>query len=165
MPTGDPITLRFEPLRFSTTLSNAELRYRLILTNQTTRALEPVVIRGAIIAAAPGLPARARDAPLLHTIAALGAGETLEIAGRIIVPLGQIAPMMLGGARLLVPLVALSVAASDGGGALPVARWRFLIGDGAGDDGAPDAAKGVQPFALAGPRHFGAVTQRRLEPA
>ena len=116
-PLDETLSLVFEPLRFSATLTHAVLPYRLSLTHGGPEPLGPVSITGEMIGAEPALPSATADflesaqLPVLHTLPALPPGETTHLRGEFRMPLGSIAPMRVGAAVLMVPVIRLKVEA------------------------------------------------------
>lgn len=149
-----PLTLELEAVRMSASLMNATLAYRLVLNAGTD--LEQIELRADMTAAHASRPAEeqlgASDAPVLHQIAAMAAGETVVLTGELRLPLSAITPIRHGSAALFVPLV--RVVAE---GPLRLRR-AFVVG-------LEETASAVrlQPFRLdQGPRVYAQVGQREL---
>ena len=169
-PLDETLTLAFEPLRFSATLALAVLPYRISITNGGATALGPVTIAGDMIAAEPailtgGLTEQdAAHLPLLHTLPQLAPGANAELRGDLRVALGDIAPLRVGAAALMVPLVRLKLEAASGKqtGRKPAFLCRlaqFVVGE-------PDeaGAERLHPFRLAlGPRSWSAAALGGLD--
>jgi len=160
--TGDPLDLLLEPLRFSVTLVNATLQYRLTLANRAATPTGPLYIAADMIAAHASLPEEsqlARDGcglELRHEVASLAPGETAEWKGDLRLPLADVTPIRAGPATLLVPLVRLRV---EGDGASRTVA--LVVGEPPVNPGGP-----LRPFRLdLGPRIFGAISQRTLPAA
>lgn len=158
----DPLELDLDPLRFSVTLVNATLQYRLRLINRTDAALGPLKIVADMIAAHASLPADiqlGRDGARLelrHELAELGPGEAAEFKGDLRLPLASVTPIRAGNAALLVPLVRLRI---EGVG--PPQTHALVVGEPSLEPGGP-----LRPFRLdQGPRIFAAVSQRALAAA
>lgn len=158
----DLLDLTLEPLRFSVTLVNAALQYRLTIANRSDRPLGPLHIAADMIAAHASLPEAAQlgqdgsGLELRHELPELAPGTTAEFRGDLRLPLASVTPIRAGGATLIVPLVRLRV---EGAG---LSRTTALV------VGEPPAAPGgpLRPFRLdQGPRIFGAVSQRALATA
>jgi len=161
-PAGDPLDLTLEPVRFSVSLVNATLNYRLVLANRSGAALGPVHIAADMIAAHASLPEEVQlgldgaGLELRHEVASLAAGETVALTGDLRLPLAAIKPIVAGGAALLVPLVRLRV---DGAG--PTRTTALVVGEPPASPGGP-----LRPFRLdQGPRTIAAVGQRALATA
>jgi len=159
---GDPLDLTLEPLRFSVTLVNAALQYRLTIANRSDRPLGPIHIAADMIAAHASLPEAAQlgqdgsGLELRHELAELAPGTMAEFRGDLRLPLASVTPIRAGAATLIVPLVRLRV---EGAG---LSRTTALV------VGEPPVAPGgpLRPFRLdQGPRIFGAVSQRALATA
>ncbi len=160
-PLDETLSLTFEPLRFSATLAHAVLPYRLSVTNGGEAPLGPVTIGGDMVAAdvaAPPATLSARDAahlPNLHTLPALAPGETVALRGELRLPLGDIVPLRLGLAALMVPLVRLNIEVREKGrsgrAGAPLSRLaQFVVGE--PDE---DASERLHPFRLdLGPRSW-----------
>jgi len=156
---AEPLELVLDPLRFSVTLVNATLQYRLRLTNHSAAPLGPLAIAADMIAAHASLPEDAqlgrdgRGLELRHELPALAPGETVELKGDLRLPLAAVTPIRAGTATLLVPLVRLRVE-----GAGPAHTAALVIGE---QPASPDGP--LRPFRLdQGPRIFAAVSQRAL---
>lgn len=158
----DPLELTLEPVRFSVSLVNATLNYRLVLANRSGAALGPVHVAADMIAAHASLSEEAQlgldgaGLELRHEVASLAAGETVALTGDLRLPLAAITPIVAGGAALLVPLVRLRVE-----GAGPTRTTALVVGEPPVNPGGP-----LRPFRLdQGPRIIGAVSQRPLATA
>ncbi|MFC3173578.1 hypothetical protein ACFOD9_04870 [Novosphingobium bradum] len=160
---ADPLDLVLEPLRFSLTLVNATLRYRLVLANRTPVPLGPLHIAADMIAAHASISQAAllgQDGAglelrleLRHALAALGPGERAELTGELRLPLADATPIHAGSAALLVPLVRLRV---DGAG--PTRTTALVVGEPPVVPGGP-----LRPFRLdRGPRLYAAIAQRTV---
>lgn len=140
-------------------LINATLSYRVLLTAGAD--IGSVELRADMTAAHASRPAEEQlgvaDAPVLHRLAGLAAGETVVLEGEIRLPLATITPIRHGGAALFVPLVRVAVEAASGSAALRLRR-AFVVGlDESGASGR------LQPFRLdKGPRSYGEVGNREL---
>jgi hypothetical protein len=204
-PTTPDLTLDFVPTRFSTTLAEAILRYRLTVTNHTDHPLGPLVIAGAMEDAgreddeppvaeeapetptfrpAPGFsphphftpdpilapsetpaetvadvsadtppkpPRTDAELPELHRVPLLNPGESADLQGQLRLHLADIAPMLVGGAALFVPLVRLNAQGErmDAEETPPASVMLCMaVGEATGDP----AAEALGPFRLdAGP--------------
>lgn len=159
---ADPLDLELEPLRFSVSLVNATLHYRLALANRSAAPLGPLHIAADMIAAHASLPEAAQlgldgsGLELRHELAALAPGESVELRGELRLPLAAVTPIRAGAAALLVPLVRLRVE-----GAGPSRTTALVVGEPPASPGGP-----LRPFRLDhGPRIFAAVSQRPLATA
>ncbi len=158
----DWLALEMEPVRFSVSLVNATLQYRLRLTNLLGHDVGPLAIAADMIGAHASLPEDSqlgRDGAgleLRHELALLGAGQTSELKGELRLPLAAVTPIRSGAATLIVPLVRLRVEAPG----LTLAR-AVVVGE------SPAAPGGLlRPFRLdTGPRIFGEVSQRGIAEA
>lgn len=154
-----PLALRLDAVRMNASLINATLSYRLLLTAGAD--IGPVELRADMTAAHASRAAveqlGAADAPVLHRLAGLAAGETAVLEGEIRLPLATITPIRHGGAALFVPLVRIAVEAASGSAPLRLRR-AFVVGlDESGASGR------LQPFRLdQGPRSYGTVGHREL---
>ncbi|NLR72561.1 hypothetical protein HGI47_16920 [Novosphingobium sp. ERN07] len=153
------LVLQLDAVRMNASLINATLSYRMLLTAGAD--LGPVNVRADMIAAHASRPAEeqlgASDAPVLHRLTGLAAGETAVLEGDVRLPMSAITPIRHGGAALFVPLLRIAVEAA---GTAPPLRLRsaFVIGL---DEGA--AGGRLQPFRLdQGPRSYGQVSHREL---
>ena len=108
------IDLAFTATRFSIALSQVVLRSRLGFTNASGAALGPVTLCGDMIAASdtaataldgPFPPVDSIALPDLHQLLVLQPGQSGEVTGDLHLSLGDIPGMMVGGAKLFVPLV------------------------------------------------------------
>lgn len=145
--------------RMSASLVNATVAYRLMLSASVP--VEDIAVRGGMISAHASRPAEeqleARDAPQLHRLSGLGAGEIVEVTGEIRLPLSEITPIRHGDSALFVPLVRLLVTATVNGRP-HLLRAAFVVG-------IEESASGerLQPFRLdLGPRVYPKVGQRAL---
>lgn len=143
----------------SASLVNATLSYRLVLTAKAQA--RDVVIAGGMTAAHASRPQQdqldPRNAPQLHRLERVGAGEIIEVSGDIRLPLAEITPIRHGSAALFVPIVRLEVTAVVDGRPFTM-RAAFVVGL---EDGA--AGQRLQPFRLdLGPRIYPKISQRAL---
>lgn len=153
------LALELDAVRMNASLINATLSYRILVTAGAD--LGPVEVRADMTAAHASRPAEeqlgASDAPVLHRLAGLGAGETVALEGDVRLPLSAITPIRHGGAALFVPLLRIAVEATGSAASL-LLRSAFVIGL---DEGA--AGGRLQPFRLdQGPRSYGQVSHREL---
>jgi len=151
---ASPLVLELEAVRMSASLVNATLAYRIVLTAESD--MEDVAVRADMTAAHASRPTQeqlgAEDAPVLHRIDAVAAGETVVLTGELRLPLSAITPIRHGSAALFVPLVRIAVE-----GPL-LLRRTFVVGL---DEKA--GALRLQPFRLdLGPRVYAQVGQREL---
>ncbi|OYX91222.1 MAG: hypothetical protein B7Y74_14975 [Novosphingobium sp. 35-62-5] len=149
-----PLTLDLEAVRMSASLVNATLVYRIVLTAKSD--MEQIAVRADMTAAHASRPADEQlggdDAPVLHQIAAMAAGETVVLTGELRLPLSAITPIRHGSAALFVPLVRIAVE-----GPLRLRR-AFVVGL---DESANTLR--LQPFRLdLGPRVYAQVGQCEL---
>lgn len=168
LPLPDPIfaatglTLDFVPRRLSATLVNALLDYAVTLTNTGSITIELIALGGDMLGAhasrGEGQVAAAGDAPILHRVPRLAAGESVELTGTLRLPLAQILPITQGAAMLLVPLVRLSMRATGHGGEALTLADTFVVGE------PPQApGGGLRPFRLdLGPRIYAEVAARKV---
>lgn len=154
-----PLIVDLAATRMSASLVNATVAYRLILSANV--AAQDIAVRGGMISAHSSRPAEeqleAGDAPQLHRVSGLGAGEIVEVTGEIRLPLSEITPIRHGDSALFVPLVRLLVTATIEGRP-HLLRAAFVIG-------IEESASGerLQPFRLdLGPRIYSRVGQRAL---
>ena len=161
-PAADVLTIELDPIRFSVSLVNATLQYRLVVSNLSPAAIGPLAVAADMIGAHASLPEEnqlARDGTgleLRHELAALAPGEVAEFKGELRLPLTAVTPIRSGSATLLVPLVRLR---AEGPG---VSLTRAIV---VGE--APAVPGGLlRPFRLdTGPKIFGAVDQRGIAAA
>lgn len=159
---SDPVSVELEPLRFSVSLMNATLQYRLRLTNLSTQGIGPIAVAADMIGAHASLSDDSqlgRDGAGLevrHELATLAPGESAEMKGEFRLPLASVTPIKSGIATLIVPLVRLRV---DGPG-ISLTR-AVVVGE------SPTVPGGLlRPFRLdTGPKIFGAVSQRGIAEA
>lgn len=154
-----------QPIRFTLSLGRAALRYRLRLDNFGATAIGPLIIRGDLVAAEPGIPQPGGvecnpDAlPVCHYLDSLDAGSSTEMNGELRLPLAGIAAIRLGRAEFLVPLMRLWVESlADSVPALSLSTC-FAIG-------VPTTSElgGIQPFHLdSGLGIWRSLIARRLE--
>lgn len=161
-PADLPLDLALDPVRFSVTLVNATLQYRLRLANRSGAAIGPISLAADMIAAHASVPEEvqlARDGNGLeprHELPALGPGEEVELKGELRLPLAQVTPIRQGAAALLVPLVRLRAETARG-----AFTWALVVGE---EPIRPDGP--LRPFRLDhGPRIFGSLAQRELAAA
>ena len=161
---GWPLHIDCQPIRFTLTLQHAALGYRLEFCNRGADALGPLIIRADLVAAgnrlAQDYPVEftADALPVCHYLDSLPAGDSVELAGDLRLPLANIAALRLGKAELLVPL--LRLCAESAGESRPAFNLStcFAIG-------MPplSAGGGIQPFRLdAGPGIWRKLSARRL---
>ena len=144
----------------SASLVNATLAYRIML--HSADELGPVTVRADMTSAHASRPAEEQlghsDAPVVHTVDHIGAGETAEFKGEIRLPLSAITPIRQGQAALFIPLVRITVDGITAQGPVGL-RTAFVIG-------LHDATSGqrLRPFRLdLGPRVYSDISQRALE--
>ncbi len=143
----------------SATLFNATLAYRLSVSAGTV--IDILTVRGDMTAAHASRPTEEQlgggDAPVLHRSGPMAAGETIELAGEIRLPLSAITPIRHGSAALFVPLVRLELEGMTDGKPLHL-RAAFVLGlEELG------ANQRLQPFRLdLGPRIYPQVGRRAL---
>lgn len=155
------LNLSLEARRFSATLVNASLDYRLRVTNAGAQPLADIAIGADMIGAHASLPAEAQLAQEsatfepLHRIAALAPGESAELSGTLRLPLAGAAAIRQGTAALFVPLVRLRAQAGADG---PSFASTHVIGEVPMRPGS-----GLRPFRLdLGPRIYPEIEQRKL---
>lgn len=153
------LVLELDAARMNASLINATLSYRLLLT--TGADIGAVELRADMTAAHASRPAEeqlgAGDAPVLHRVAGIAAGETAVLEGDLRLPLSAITPIRHGGAALFVPLIRIAVDVASASGPVRLRR-AFVVGL---DEGA--AGGRLQPFRLdQGPRSYGQVGHREL---
>lgn len=123
--------LRLEPQNFSRTLLNASMAYRLAVTNAGGLPTGPLAIAADLGSAHASVPAERQlepgaDAAVVHRIDMLAAGETVELAGELRLPMAEILPVDGGAAApRFVPLARFRVEDGDGVSATHV----FAIGE------------------------------------
>lgn len=161
LPAASALVLTLEVRRFSATLVNASIDYRLRVTNAGAQRLEDIIISGDMIGAHASLPAQTQFAhagdPLepRHRIAALAPGESADLSGTLRLPLAGAMPIRHGGAALFVPLVRLCARAGADG---PAFASTHVVGEVPTRPGG-----GLRPFRLdLGPRIYAEVEQRKL---
>lgn len=155
------LTVTLEVRRFSATLVNASLDYRLRVVNTGALPLADIIIGGDMIGAHASLPPEAQfahDGAALearHRIATLGPGESAELSGTLRLPLAGAAAIRRGTAALFVPLVRLCARAGADG---PSFASTHVVGEVPARPGG-----GLRPFRLdLGPRIYPDVAQRKL---
>ena len=154
-----PLTVDLDAARMSATLFNATLAYRLSVTAGT--AIENLTVRGDMTAAHSSRPAQEQlgsgDAPVLHSAGPLVAGESIELAGEIRLPLSAITPIQHGSAALFIPLVRLELEGMADGKPVRL-RAAFVVGlEERGSD------ERLHPFRLdLGPRNYPYVGRRAI---
>ena len=150
----EPLQIALEPLRFSLTLMNATLSYRLQVANGGITPLTGLTIGADMISAHASLSREEQlSGPMGATpgqrIERLEPGESRVVEGEFRLPFQQIVPIRQGRAALLLPLARFRVEAE---GARPVVRT-FIVGQ-------PGASERLQPFRLdLGPRIFSDIAQ------
>lgn len=161
LPAAPSLVLTLEVRRFSATLVNASVDYRLRVTNAGAQRLEDITISGDMIGAHASLTTQAQFAhagdPLepRHRIAALAPGESADLSGTLRLPLAGAMPIRQGGAALFVPLVRLCARAGAAG---PAFASTHVVGEVPTRPGG-----GLRPFRLdLGPRIYAEVEQRKL---
>jgi len=155
-----PLTLEFIATRMSASLLNATLAYRIVL--HSAEELGSVTVRADMTSAHASRPAEEQlghsDAPVIHTVDCIGAGEDVEFTGEIRLPLSAITPIRQGQAALFIPLVRIAVDGSTAQGPAAL-RTAFVIGL----HEAPSAQR-LRPFRLdLGPRNYSDISQRALD--
>ena len=95
---ADCLRLTLEPTRLTLSLSQAVLRYRLILTNHAPEPLGPISITTAI--GATGLSPSAQGPEDSHRLILIQPGAQASLAGEAHLPLAAVAPVRVGGAEL-----------------------------------------------------------------
>lgn len=139
------LVLSAQPVRFSRSMMNATFACRIALENRGSKAWEDIVVEADLVTAHGAAPIGDQLAdpatPLapVQSVAALPAGESLEIAAEVRLPLQQVRVIRQGSAAVYVPLLRLRVTAR---GKAPVAQT-YLVGQ------LPDRAGGrLRPFRL-----------------
>ena len=152
---AEPLQVSLEPLRFSLTLMNATLTWRLELANRGATPLTGLTIGADMISAHASLSREEQlsgprgDGAPVQRIERLEPGESRVIAGEFRLPFPQIVPIRQGNTALLLPLARFRV---EGDGAGPVVRT-FVVGQ-------PGQGSGLQPFRLdQGPRIYPRLAQ------
>jgi hypothetical protein len=143
----------------SASLVNATLSYRLRLSAGAELADLEVV--GGMTSAHASRPTDELlglgDAPKLHAVQGIAAGDIVELCGDVRLPLAEITPIRHGSSALFVPLVRLEVSGRADGEPFTT-RAAFVVGI---EDSA--TSERLQPFRLdLGPRIYPQVGQREL---
>ena len=159
MSPNPPLVLDLVAVRMTVSLVNATLSYRLILFAKDN--LDSVIVRGDMTSAHASRPSEEQlglvDAPILHRIGQIGAGDEVEMKGDIRLPLTAITPIRHGNAVQFVPLVRIAVDAIAAGEPL---RIRAAFVTGLND---PESGERLRPIRLDhGPRLYSDVGQRAL---
>lgn len=155
------VSLAAQPVRFSRSVMAATFAYRVVLENRSGEQWEDLAIEADLVTAHGAAPIGEQlaeaGAPLapMKTVATLGPGETVEIAGDVRLPLQQVRAIKQGSAAVYVPLLRLRLVAK---GKSPVART-YLVGQ------LPDREGGkLQPFRLDEmPQSYHAIGIRALD--
>lgn len=158
-PAAAPLSVDLDAARMSATLFNTTLSYR--LTIAAGARIDSLTVRGDMTAAHASRPTEEQlgsgDAPILHRVGPIAAGENLELTGEIRLPLSAITPIRHGSAALFVPLVRIELEGLSDGEPVRL-RAAFVIGL---DEGSSNDR--LQPFRLdAGPRIYAQVGRRAL---
>lgn len=110
-PAVMPLTMACQAMRFTLTLEQAALRYRLQLENCWTQTLGPLIIRADLVLAGAAT-AQNRQAgfdtyalPVCHYVDSFAAGGRIDLSGDLRLPAARLAPFRLGRAEFLVPLM------------------------------------------------------------
>jgi len=160
----NPLQVELAARRLSATLLNTVLNYELVVRNNGSEAIGPVVVGGDMIAAHASLPDRAQlelsgnEITPLHHIASLAPGESAALSGEFKLALADITPIRSGNAALFIPLARFRVEAARRGAPPLVASCTYVIGE---DQELPGSA--LKPFRLdLGPRLYSRIGQREL---
>jgi hypothetical protein len=160
----NPLQVELAARRLSATLLNTVLNYELVVRNNGSDAIGPVLVGGDMIAAHASLPDRAQlelsgnEITPLHHIASLAPGESATLSGEFKLALVDITPIRSGNAALFIPLARFRVEASRRAAPPLVASCTYVIGE---DQELPGAA--LKPFRLdLGPRLYSRIGQREL---
>ncbi|MXO66383.1 hypothetical protein [Altericroceibacterium endophyticum] len=113
------LRLAFEPLRFSLTLINATLNYRLLLSNSGDERLTDLVVQADMISAHASLSQEQQLAsphaalPEQERIARLAPGQSHVMTGSFRLPLPSIRPIRQGDAAMLLLLARFRIVAEQ----------------------------------------------------
>lgn len=138
----DPLIIRFEALRLSTSASRIELRFRVTLRNQGAGALGPIRVDSCMSTPEGDLP----DTALAHSLATLMPCEEAAIAEEWRVPVAILPTLRLGTMRLLVGAARIFVTV-EGASAHRFQDRSFLIG-------LPEEGGRLVPIPLDGGAHL-----------
>ncbi|NOW44513.1 hypothetical protein FHW96_000655 [Novosphingobium sp. SG751A] len=138
----DPLAIRFEALRLSTSASRIELRFRVTLRNNGAGALGPIRVDSCMTTPEGDLP----DTALAHSLATLMPGEEAAIAEEWRVPMAMLPTLRLGTMRLLVGAARIFVMV-EGASAHRFQDRSFLIG-------LPEEGGRLVPIPLDGGAHL-----------
>lgn len=157
------LSVDLEAARMSASLVNATLAYRIVLGAAVD--LGPVEVRADMTSAHASRGADEQlggaDAPVLHRLPGMAAGETVLLEGEVRLPLSAITPIRHGSAALFVPLVRMAIAAAGPESPLNLRR-AYVIGLEENTGGNGDSGR-LQPFRLdLGPRIYPQVGRREL---
>lgn len=158
-PSPQQFEIAFEPVSLRLSLVFATLQYRLRL--DAASDLASAQLLGDMISAHSSIPQEQQLAPspdglaMLHSVAALPAGDSAVLTGQLQLPLASILPLQRGNARFFVPLVRLCLIGEDG----LAARRVLTIGE-------PGNGPGLAPFRLdTGPRDYNRIEAREVAAA
>ncbi len=144
----------------ATTLVNAVVEYRIKLRNRTDGPLTGILVDAVLQQAQTTAPDNIFLAAR-HDCDLLPAGAVAEVNGELKMPLNTIQPIAVRDRKIFVPMVSLSLVATDAQGRQHRQQHAFLIGQ----EHRPPEAR-MAPFRLdLGPRSFAPVGTRALEPA
>ena len=145
----------------SSTLLNAVVGFRLVLTNDGKDDLKGLRIFGELIQADQNsamIPALQRN-NMVDQVTELPAGASVEIPGEVRLPLNAIRPISFKNQALFIPLARFEVEFQDDVGSSLEQAASFIVGQ----EHQPPRAK-MAPFRLdLGPRNFEPVGQRAVQ--
>lgn len=157
---GPQLTIEARALRLSRSMMFATLSYEVWVTNRGGQPLRDVRLGADLVTAHARIPTDQQLAdPLVplapvKTIEQLDPGASVQVAGELRLPVGEIRPIPHGKAVVYVPLLRVRAEAE---GLIPIART-FVVGVPAG------ANRRLQPFRLDEmPQTYSAVSQHALD--
>ena len=160
-PKCSDLKIEFFAENASSTLLNAVVGFRLVLTNGGAEALQAIKIFGELMQADQNsamLPALKRK-NMVDQVAELPAGASVEIPGEVRLPLNAIRPISFKNQALFIPLARFEVEFQDNAGTTEEHAASFIVGQ----EHEPPRAK-MAPFRLdLGPRNFEPVGQRAVQ--
>lgn len=152
-----------EATRFSLTLMNATLSYRLTLANDSGASIRDIIIGGDLVTAHSSLPIDQQIAEpgqalqRQHHIPLLLPDQNAQLSGEFRLPIPAIHALRRKNSVMFVPLLRLRIDAQDMD---QIALQTLVIGQSPAGPGA-----GLRPFRLdLGPRIYGDIGHRPLAP-
>lgn len=165
--TGEGIEITFLPDYATATFMRVAMRYALVVRNPGSRAVKDIVVRAAMIPASADQDREVAQfhadpaGAVLHRIASIPAGGSVEVEGELALPLAETRPVAYGQRLLFVPLAVFAIGFVRNAKARNLAL-AYMVGVGGAGDGDGNGGK-MGPLRLdLAPKTYNDVAQRPL---